>query len=308
MSRVFADPKTDIIFKRIFGLEPRKHLLIQLLDSMLELEGDRRIEQLSFLSPEQVPDTAERKLSIVDVKCKDERGTEYVVEMQVVHAGAFEQRVVYNAAKAYSQDLPAGGRYQDLNDVVAVTICDFVLWPDSSESPAVPMLSRWHQQEQHGGALGLSQIQYVFLELPKYQAGRHPRSMLEKWAYFFRETETLEVIPAGLDEEPFREAFEVARRASFTPFERDAYDRAKIAEQDARGSQDLAHEKGREEGRKEGREEGLVEGLRHAVVDLCDLLGIEITARRRQVLERADPAALGALRERIKLDRRWDEV
>ncbi len=260
MIAVFADPKTDIIFKRIFGQEPRKHLLIILLNSMLELEGDRRIRDLSFLSPEQVPDTAERKLSIVVVKCIDERQTEYVVEMQVIHSGAFEERVVYNASKAYSQDLPTGGRYQDLNDVVAVTICDFKLWadPHDPQAPRVPMLSRWHMQEQHGGAKGLPQVKYVFLELPKYSAGPHPRSMIDKWAFFFREAESLEVIPEELDEEPFREAFEVARRALFTGFELTAYERAKIAEQDARGALSLAHEKGIEKGRLAGTRDSVV--------------------------------------------------
>jgi predicted transposase/invertase (TIGR01784 family) len=250
MSGIFADPKTDIIFKRIFGTKARKHLLIQLLDAMLQLKGDRRIKDLSFLSPEQVPEKAEMKLSIVDVKCKDERGIEYVVEMQVVHVGAFEQRVVYNASKAYAQDLPSGGQYADLDDVVAVTICDFTLWPDSAEpdSRNVPMLSHWHMQEQSSGTLGLPQIKYVFLELPKYDAGPHPQSMLDKWAHFFRETEDLDVIPPELAEEPFLEAFEVARRALFTAFETTAYERAKIAEQDARG----AINRGREEGREEG--------------------------------------------------------
>jgi PD-(D/E)XK nuclease family transposase len=95
-------------------------------------------------------------------------------------------------------------------------------------------------QEQHGGALGLSQVQYVFLELPKYASGGAPQGTIDRWAYFFREAENLEVVPPALSEPPFREALEVARMAGFSAGELDLYDRAKIAEQDARGALSLA--------------------------------------------------------------------
>ncbi|MCP4658846.1 MAG: hypothetical protein GY856_25830, partial [bacterium] len=58
-------------------------------------------------------------------------------------------------------------------------------WPDPPEGPAVPMLSRWRMQEQHTGIEGLPQIQYAFLELSKYSGDPHPKSMLDKWAYFY---------------------------------------------------------------------------------------------------------------------------
>ncbi len=63
-----------------------------------------------------------------------------------------------------------------LKDVVGVTICDFCLWdePGEDDEAAVPMLSRWRMQEQHSSRPGLPQVQYVFLELPKYQGGEHP--------------------------------------------------------------------------------------------------------------------------------------
>ena len=166
MRAVFADPKTDFVFKRIFGSKVHKHLLIELLNALLELDGEHRIADLDYLAPEQRVPVEELKLSLVDVKCCDLSGRHYVVEMQVLKVEGFEKRVVYNTSKAYVTQLRAGEGYPQLDDVIGVTICDFLLWDDPPEQdppepgrPKVPMLSRWRMQEQHGGALALSQVQ-----------------------------------------------------------------------------------------------------------------------------------------------------
>ncbi|HEX9735306.1 MAG TPA: Rpn family recombination-promoting nuclease/putative transposase [Thermoanaerobaculia bacterium] len=296
MRPVFADPKTDFIFKRIFGSEPHKHLLIQLLNTLLELEGDRRIRDLTYLPAEQMVPLPEMKLSIVDVKCVDQRGTEYVVEMQLFNVQGFEERVVYNASKAFVMQLRSSEDYPHLADVVGVTICDFELWPELGGS-SVPMLSRWRMQEQHTGANGLGQVQYVFLELRKYEGGPHPRSFLDKWTFFFREAENLQVIPPELDEAPFREALEVARMAGMTDAEYEAYERAKMAEQDARG----ALEKAKEEGEARGR----TRELRLRLAELCEVLGIEVTDEHQEVLTTGNLARLERLWDRIREERRW---
>ncbi len=218
---VFADPKTDFVFQRIFGSEDHKPALVGFLNDVLELDQAHRITSVSFLSPEQRPKVSELKHSIVDVKCIDARGTTYVVEMQVLNVEAFEKRVVYNVAKAYTNQLDVGEGYPALNDVIGISICDFELWP-RRELPHVPMLSRWRMQEQQSGARGLGQLQFVFLELPKYDTAREPGSLVEKWAYFFREAQNLTVIPPSLEHPPLLQALEAARTARFTPEEWDA--------------------------------------------------------------------------------------
>jgi predicted transposase/invertase (TIGR01784 family) len=299
MRPVFADPKTDFVFKRIFGSEAHKPLLIELLNALLELSGEHRIVDLKYLSSEQHVPVEELKLSLVDVKCFDERGRQYVVEMQVLNVEGFEKRVVYNTSKAYVTQLRTGEDYPGLDDVVGVTICDFLLWPGPpiSGGAPVPMLSRWRMQEQHGGALGLSQVQYVFLELPKYASGDDPEGMIDRWAYFFRETENLAVVPPALSAPPYREALEVARMAGFSAGELDLYDRAKIAEQDARGALSLAE--------RQGREEGRAEGLREAIRALCQAFEIEIGPEREAGLAGMGAGDLRELQARLLRERRW---
>ena len=101
MHSVFADPKTDVVCKRIFGAEAHKPLLIALLNDLLDLSGTHRIRSLEHFSLEQRVTAPRSKLSIVDVKCTTRSGRRFVVEMQVLPVEGFEKRVVYNASKAY---------------------------------------------------------------------------------------------------------------------------------------------------------------------------------------------------------------
>ena len=298
MIPVFADPKTDFVFKRIFGAEERKSLLIALLNDLLELEGEHRIRDVEHLSIEQRVAVPEMKLSIVDVKCMETSGRCFVVEMQVANVEGFEKRIVYNTNKAYVMQYGGSRESPGLGDVVGVTICNFKLWPNKLKSGSykVPMLSRWRMQERHSRKVGLPQVQYTFLELPKYASGDEPRTMIEKWAYFFREAKNLNVVPPALSETPFREALDVARTASFSPSEWEAYDRAKMAEQDARGALALAGQ----EGEVRGEIRGEIKGKRDALLRLL--------ARAQIALGEADRARVDACSDAGTLDGWLDNV
>ncbi len=287
MLPTFADPKTDFVFKRIFGAEARKPLLMALLNHLLELEGEHLILDVQHLSLEQHIDVPEMKLSLVDVKCTDASGRRFVVEMQVLKVEGFEKRVVYNASKAYVMQLRNAEEYPTLCNVVGVTICNFNLWPEEDDEGGrfkVPMLSRWRMQEQHSGEEGLPQVQYAFLELPKYAAGAEPQTLIDKWAYFFREAKNMNVVPPALSEGPFRDALEVARATTFSPGEWEAYERAKMAEQDARGALAVA--------RDEGKEEGIVEGKRDTLLRLLARAGIALTEDDRARIQSCKDAAM----------------
>jgi predicted transposase/invertase (TIGR01784 family) len=311
----FADPKTDFAFKRIFGSEEHKDVLVAFLNDILELDEPHRIVTVELIPPEQRPAVAELKLSIVDVKCTDARGVTYVVEMQVLQVEGFEKRVVYNVAKAYVNQIARGDLYPDLNDVVGITICDFELWPALTlPSAAIPMLSRWRMtEEQTGSKAHLGQIRLVFLELPKYDATRPPRTTVEKWAYFFREADNLTVVPDVLAEHPFIDALEAARTAGFTAAEWEAYILAGIALQNERGALSVAEkrgeERGREQGLKDGREQGLKDGreqaLRFAVIGLCNVLAIELSQERTRHLDSLDADGLTKLFADLQERKAW---
>jgi predicted transposase/invertase (TIGR01784 family) len=303
MLPVFADPKTCVVFKRIFGAEDRKPLLMALLNDLLELSGTHRIRSLEHLTLEQRVTAPKSKLSLVDVKCTTKSGRRFVVEMQVLPVEGFEKRVVYNASKAYVIQAGEGDFYHELCDVVGVTICNFKLWPKKLEGRGykVPMLSRWRMQEQQSGHKGLRQIQYAFLELPKYGAGKDPSSVIDKWAYFFREAKNLEVIPPALSEGPFLEALEIARKSTFTEAELLEYERSKMAEQDERGRISFAH--------KQGEHKGRAEAAARAVLTVLRVRGIALPeVAREHILAERSPTRLELWHERAIVAASVDEV
>jgi hypothetical protein len=196
------------------------------------------------------------KLSILDVRCRDRAGTTFVVEMQLLHVAGFINRVVYNACKAYADQLKAGDSYTKLTDVIAISICDFALWPDAEQDaaklPRVPMLSRWNITERASGNHGLLQVQYAFLELPKLPA-RPPESGAELWAWLFVHAPELTEVPPDLPPGPHREAVELANEATFTQIELDAYRKVMDEIQQAREYGDARWAEGKAEGNAEGK-------------------------------------------------------
>ncbi|GFR26391.1 uncharacterized protein TNCT_702421 [Trichonephila clavata] len=97
----FLDPKNNYAFKRIFGTEKNKDILVHLLNDILGLTGEAKIKDVKFLNPILNPDIASQKESIVDVLCRDSKGIQTIVEMQVARTTGFEKRAQYYAAGAY---------------------------------------------------------------------------------------------------------------------------------------------------------------------------------------------------------------
>ncbi len=225
---LFADMKNDFVFRRIFATHPEN--LRCLLNDLLERSGDRIIEAIEYLPSEQLPLIPGFKLSILDVRCHDRSGAKFIVEMQLVHVPAFDKRVVYNASKAYADQLMAGEPYTKLEDVVAISICDFALWPDDEQKanglPLVPMLSRWNMRERNSLNHGLMQIQYAFLELPKVPKEKPQEAGAALWAWLFVHAPTLSEIPKDLPSGRYGEALSIANQMTFTKEELEAYHKA----------------------------------------------------------------------------------
>jgi predicted transposase/invertase (TIGR01784 family) len=269
----FVDLKNDFVFRRIFGAHP--DILRGLLNDLLDRHDEDAIASIEYLPSEQLPLAAGAKLSILDVRCRDRSGVTFIVEMQLLHLSGFLNRIVYNACKAYVDPLKAGEAYSDLADVIAISICDFILWPDAEQEaagrPRVPMLSRWVTTEQTSGTPGLQQVQYAFLELPKLPE-RQPETGVELWAWLFVHTKEMEEMPANLPE-PQREAVELANEASFTPLEMEAYRRVLDEIQQAREYGDARE--------AEGRAEGEARGKAAAVLAVLAARGIEVDEETR---------------------------
>ncbi|MCP4932950.1 MAG: Rpn family recombination-promoting nuclease/putative transposase, partial [bacterium] len=126
----FLNPKTDFAFKRIFGSEQSKDILLSFLNAILGLKSPYRVAKLSIIDPYLAPKIQGMKDTYLDVRAKDEQGKSYIIEMQVLNVAGFEKRVLYNACKAYAGQIQRGEDYQLLTDVIAITITDFVMFEE----------------------------------------------------------------------------------------------------------------------------------------------------------------------------------
>jgi len=284
----FADLKNDYIFRRIFGTHP--DILRRLLNDLLERRDAQSIEQIEYLPGEQVPLAEGAKLSILDVRCRDRGGTTFVVEMQLLHHPGFINRVVYNACKAYAGQLKEGDWYTKLSDVVAISICDFDLWPDKEQDkkglPRVPMLSRWNMTERASSNHGLLQVQYAFLELPKMPDRRPEVPGTDLWAWLFVHATELTEIPADLTAGPYRDALELANKAQFTVAELQAYEKAR---DEIRQVLEIAEARWIE-GRIKGEIEGRIKAKRETLVRLIVRAGIALTDEELARIEACNDA------------------
>ncbi|WP_264951328.1 Rpn family recombination-promoting nuclease/putative transposase [Wolbachia endosymbiont (group A) of Nomada fabriciana] len=179
----FLDPKLDLTFKKIFGTEKNKNILIHFLNDILGFTGVNTIQDVKFLSTIMNPEIASDKQSIVDVLCKDSYGNRYIAEMQLARDKGFEKRAQLYAAKAYSRQ---SGNYIDFKKVFFIAISNSTLFPTEVE-----YISTHNIREIKTNGHYLKDFQFVFIELPKFTKNRVEQleNTVERWCFFFRYAE-----------------------------------------------------------------------------------------------------------------------
>jgi len=214
----FINPKTDFAFKRIFGSEQSKDILISFLNAILYGENPI-IKDLEILNPYQVPRIRGIKDTYLDVKAKTNDDETVIIEMQVLNLEGFEKRILYNAAKAYSIQLGSGESYSMLNPVIALTITDFKMFANLEA-----MISRYILKEKdYLVDYPIHDIELVFVELPKFNKElSNLVTVADKWIYFLKNARAMESIPDTMANIPaIKKAFDVANQATLTRDELD---------------------------------------------------------------------------------------
>ena len=253
----YLDPKADLTFKKIFG--EHKDLLISLLNALLPLADDEQIESVEYLSPELVPDTYVGKNSIVDVRGRDVKGRQFIVEMQMLWTEAFKQRVLFNASKAFVRQLDKKRKYELLQPVYSLNLVNETFMKDYPDE-FIHNYSVVH--ELHSDEI-IEGLHFTFVELPKFQAhSLKEKKMAVLWLRFLTEIDeqTKQAPQELLDNPETRKALKAVEESAMTQNELLAYEDF----WDKLGAERLlfvdSNRINREEGRAEGRAEGIAEG------------------------------------------------
>ncbi len=217
----YLDPKADLTFKKIFAGHP--DLLKSLLNALLPLKKEQQIECIEYLPTELVPVDPIHKDTIVDVRCKDIEGRQFVVEMQMAWTDALKQRVLFNASKAYVSQAEMGYKYEDLQPVYSLNLVNEIFEKDIKE-----YIHNYRIVHDKHTKKVIEGLRFTFIELPKFK----PHTMKEKrmtilWLRFLTEiNDKTKDVPAELLENPeISKALEEVKISAFTDEELRAYDK-----------------------------------------------------------------------------------
>ena len=291
---------TDYGFKKIFGEEPNKNLLLDFLNELLK-EEQGEIQDLTYLKTEQLGDTDIDRKAIFDLYCENEQGEKFIVELQKSKQNFFKDRALYYSTFPIREQAERGEWNFKLKAVYTVAILDFVFDEDKD------------QPEKYRYDVKLSDIAtkkvfydkltFIYLEMPKFSKGLDElTTRFDKWMYVIKNLNRLERLPDTLREQVFEQLFDTAEIARFTPDQVRSYEKSLKYYRDMKNSLDTAFDEGKEEGitegRTEGKKEGRTEEKRQVVINglqkgldikiIVDLTGLSVEAIEKIAQEHSE--------------------
>lgn len=271
----YLNPKADLTFKKVFGEHP--DLVASFLNALLPFDSpEERIEHVEYLPSELVPQTPLRKNSIVDVRCQDERGRQFIVEMQMVWSSEFKQRVLFNASKAYVRQIAGGEDYELLQPVYSLNLVNDIFEPE--------LEGYYHNYRivhvEHSDRI-IEGLHFVFVELPKFT----PQTYKEKkmhvlWLRYLTEIDekTREVPPELLDNPDIKKAVAQLEESAFTDAQLRGYEKFWDTVSVEKTLINSAERKGHAEGRAEGIKQTArrMKAKGYPLADISDVTGLTI--------------------------------
>ncbi|MCP2732231.1 Rpn family recombination-promoting nuclease/putative transposase [Limnofasciculus baicalensis] len=244
----FINPKTDYAFKKIFGSSESQDILKSFLNALI-YEGKSIIKKLEIIDPNLPPRVQGLKDTYLDVRAFLNNDTIAIIEMQVLNVQSFDQRVLFNAAKTYSCQLQKGEGYRMLKPVIALTITDFEMFPNSEN-----VISRFVYKEETTNLIYTkNDMKLIFVELPKFKRElAELETLADKWIYFMKYARSLNEVPETMNIVPeIHQAFVIANQVNLTREELEDMERREMFIYDQEGAILLGREEGREEGMRE---------------------------------------------------------
>jgi predicted transposase/invertase (TIGR01784 family) len=274
----FADITNDIAFRKIFGNENKKEILISFLNAVLKLEGAKRIVWVEILNPYQLPRIAGSKATILDVRAKDQTGNAYIVEMQVTDKKGLDKRITYYSAKGYASQLDMSEDYYKLKPVIFIGILDFEYLESSNYLSRHLILDSETQEHK------LKDLEFSFIELPKFNKKQEElQTLVDKWIFFIKNAKNLEVIPENVDDPGLKSAYLEADRHTWTREEREDYEYARMRETDEEAEKLLIEERAKWSKQIEIAKNCIVKGYDNQVIaDITGLTPEEVEQLRNE--------------------------
>ncbi|MCP5052460.1 MAG: Rpn family recombination-promoting nuclease/putative transposase [bacterium] len=247
MKARYINPYTDFGFKKLFGEEAGKDLLVDFLNQLLPAR--HTIVNLTFKPPEQLTEITSSRRAIFDIFCRNENGERFIVEMQKAKIKFFKDRTIFYTTFPIREQAEKGEWNFKLNPVYCVALLDFMFEDDREQKNHI---SHVQLKDQYCQTF-YDKLVYIFIEMPRFTKEEDQlETHFDKWLYFLKHLEDFENIPAILNEEVFVKAFEIAEIANFDRKQIDQYEESLKIYRDLKGVIDTSFEDGQEKGKEEG--------------------------------------------------------
>lgn len=243
----YINPFTDYGFKRLFGEEPNKALLLDFLNELLGNEQGH-IKEITFLKSDKLGSSAEDRKAIFDLYCENDKGDKFIVELQKTKQKFFKDRTVYYSTFPIREMAQSGSDWDfELKAVYTVAILDFEFDEDKDEKDKYRYDVKLSDIETN--KVFYDKLTFVYLEMPKFSKSvKQLETRFDKWMYVIKNLNKLDRVPDELRETIFERLFEVAEIAKFSPKEVKEYEDSLKSYRDLKNSIDTAREEGEVEG------------------------------------------------------------
>ena len=252
----FINPFTDVGFKRIFGQEFSKPLLLDFLNSLLE--GEKHIVNLTFLDKEQPALYDEDRSLIYDIYCETDEGDHIIVEMQNKSQPYFKSRSIYYISESIARQGERGSSWNyAIDSVYLIAFLNFIPLDFKQQFRTDVVLAEKNTVDQFSDKLRM-----IYLQLPLFKKEADEcENQVERWIYLLKNMETLSRLPWAAQSAVFKKLESIADVGAMSRDERLKYDEALRKYRDTISVFEGVRMDGLMEGRMEGRKEGLMEGL-----------------------------------------------
>ncbi len=237
---------TDFGFKRIFGTDLNKDLLINFLNSLFN--GEEVIKDVKYLNSENVGDVFTERKAIFDVYCENEQGEKFIVEMQNAYQTFFKDRSLFYSTFPIIEQAPKGSDWNFcLKKVYVVALLNFKMSDEAFD--ASDTIHTIALMDTKTNKVFNAKLMFKYVEVGRFdKTDEELTSLSDKWMFVLKNLSRLNNRPSSLREKIFSRLFDAAAIARFTPIELREYEDSLKAYRDIKNSLDTAEAKGREEG------------------------------------------------------------
>jgi len=261
---------TDFGFKKLFGTEFNKPLLVDFLNQLIGPETGL-IKDLTFLSTEQLGRSQADRQAIFDIYCENEKGEKFIVELQKAKQNYFKDRSIYYSTFPIQQQAKKGEWNFKLKAVYTIGILDFVFEEDKKDDRIV--YRKIQLMDVDSSRVFYDKLTYIYLEMPKFTKSEEElETHFDKWLYILKNLHLLTDRPKKIQERIFGQLFEQAEIAQFSEQEYQEYENSLKYYRDLKNSMDTAFDEGKIEGRLEGEQLGIEKGIEQGKIETARVM------------------------------------